>query len=1305
MLPHGIASVPLDVLNAPGAAPSVHVVPSSGTATYTGADDAARVSATHAVHAATCAVPALGADAFVLARALHSGYELELRVIGYGDVPPRCFVFPAPVLSAAGVFQDAASGDVHVVAVTAAHCVYRIVVPLATLVRGAPLPLVWAHEHRIAALAESEVTSVHVVDIGIVLVACADGALVRVQQAHSGDEGFVGWYESAMRPSSFLSRFFARDAPRAATQTLALAAHVRGADAPLAFSVCRDRRLRVWNLLTDALVRTLELPAALGGEHDDEPFARGSVPQVQLFYPEDNAYALYVLVYVPAALPGGAFLAAYGVELEDSSSWSGGVGEMALTWARACDAAVQGADVELRDMVLAHERGAWRVWLLWHAGGAPLVQSTLVRSGEAGSTALMAAGEAEAPWTSAAPLAPHAPLHGPAFDAALAAAKSVDALPAFFAQRLLEPGRFSRETLAAVEAEVAPRTLVAAMACAPDAAHAGLALARRLEHCDRAARFPLCFARHAPLVIARQALGLVVPRAAPEWLGDVARRLANAAQHPERALSRAAGEAASTEYAAVVNLLARAPADDPAYAAVRVGGAPLFQLATHAAETLLALGPRGRVLLDRALRRPAPAAWRAVLAWLPRAAHERLRVYVADVGGDAVVAQAERLAALACARVPAAEAAAASTAARLDSRVELLAALAALLAALTAHSDVPALHSALDVALRAWQPAAALRTLTLVRVPDAPAAVHALHWLALRGEPAARELPAGSPTRHAPLGVLRMARALIDAALPAAVAPCLAPFEADAAAEYVLALAEAQTGRVDAALARVVRVGACVAHADARLCAVLPEVARAEVGATRVFVYYQSAAAYMDVRGAVRCYAACVAALDGGADVAEGDAREVWAHLFRGQLALGAYDDACATLMALPFDDLRDVCVSALVTRLCEAHAVGTLLRLDLLDLQPHVERQLSFQARNAAPLARPNYFGVLYAYHVARGDHTSAAASMYQHARRLRLAALAAAADTDLARTLAVQQAQSYLAAIHVLALLPPAHAWFAHALGEEPDALRGGSAAALPPPTLAIVRLADVRREYNELLARLELMRTYAELAHPAAPLHADDAVSLFLASDDFDAAFAAGHQLRVDLGAAFDALARKCVVLARVDAARRGALREAREAPGADDLDAREQLLLDDMEAADPEAAFLRHSPRAASWPGAAHVRAWRFLQLQLDLADAEAAARYRGVVAERLVALGAWDHAPDGLAAWFRAHAPDVLLRVWMRYGQLEHALAYGAAIARDAPATSVVPYTLLESLLAAGAASAHVDELRQALQQRAKTLAP
>ena len=46
---------------------------------------------------------------------------------------------------------------------------------------------------------------------------------------------------------------------------------------------------------------------------------------------------------------------------------------------------------------------------------------------------------------------------------------------------------------------------------------------------------------------------------------------------------------------------------------------------------------------------------------------------------------------------------------------------------------------------------------------------------------------------------------------------------------------------------------------------------------------------------------------------------------------------------------------------------------------------------------------------------------------------------------------------------------------------------------------------------------------------------------------------------------------------------------------------------MEAADPEAAFLRHSPRAASWPGAAHVRAWRFLQLQLDLADAEAAAR--------------------------------------------------------------------------------------------------
>ena len=219
-----------------------------------------------------------------LARVLVSTRELEVQIVGPQlHAPPMSFIFPAPILAHVGIVEDAASSDIHVLAITQTGFLYRLRLPLASFLRGQPLPHAWAHEHQIlhlsshasasstssasastsqpsrspstsTSLADTAVaTSVHVIDIALILVSCADGALLRIQQRLDDRGAFTGaWLESVLRPSTFLfSRLFSRSHSEhvAPTQTLALATHIRDTDTPLAFSVCRDRKLRVLSLI------------------------------------------------------------------------------------------------------------------------------------------------------------------------------------------------------------------------------------------------------------------------------------------------------------------------------------------------------------------------------------------------------------------------------------------------------------------------------------------------------------------------------------------------------------------------------------------------------------------------------------------------------------------------------------------------------------------------------------------------------------------------------------------------------------------------------------------------------------------------------------------------------------------------------------------------------------------------------------------------------------------------------------------------------------------------------------------------
>ncbi|KAI3627032.1 hypothetical protein CBS14141_001033 [Malassezia furfur] len=1289
MLPSGIASASLDLFNAapadPGK-PSVHAVPSHGVRAAPRRMPDTAVSV-HALHAATCRIDVLGTDAFVLARVLQSGTELEVRVLGSEQEPaPSSFTFAAPLLANVGVFQDAQTSEVHLLAVTHAGMLCRLRIPLTTLLRGTRLPSGWASEWAIEGLNASsnalEATSVHAVDAGLVLVACADGSLLQLRQSITS-EGFVGaWRESSMRPASFLSgvsRLFqrgvmaspSRAAQRTApTQTLALASHVREDGTALAFCVCRDRKLRVWNLISESCVRTIDLPLSFSAtgtaaeveERDSDAFERTSAPLVQLFTPsDDDTYALYLLVFVPAPLPHGAFVAAYGIELEESASWSGGVGEMALVWGKSCDARTQAADVELRDMALTRARA-----------------------------------------------------------------------------RL--------------------RTRRVALPCV----------------CTRAVRLSCS----TPLRSVRR-LAKRRPR----------RRLSRASVAPARRARRALRRECSVRLAGSCARRINAQAEPARYTPVREHKLALLQTATCAWELLRTSAHTWRTEIAGVVRDEADALYDAVDTHVPAPALERLHARVATVGPDTFVHELFALTELLTAPLSHRDAPRVGTlgttlgaegaAEVITARVHALRAVIVLHAALLRHAQHhPPLERSLHAAVRAWMHAEALHSLvTIGGVPETTAAVeteavaslhnlrldssaddvrpamHLLHALAQRGaltcgvrddvlELALGTLPASGTC--APPAVLRIARHLLDAGFPSAVRAVLAVYTSDAAASYLVALAETQGAQCEVALGRLARIAAVLSSTRAderkRLLAVLPaRVAEARPSAQRI-VFFTSAAPYWeaagDLAGALHCYQRALDALHDAPDALDdADAQQLYSHVFRGQLGLARYDAAAATLLAIPAEELREVCLQTLVTALCEAGALAELLRLHLGELQPRVERVLSFKARNAAPLSTPNYFQILYAYHIARGDYKSAAASMYQQARRLRDAALVASAtDVHQARALLVREAQCDLAAINALVLLPAPHAWFAHAMHDADEgagdeslsahaaagrALPGGITSYLPRERLGahahplkIVQLADVRREYHHLLARLELMRLYPELANPSASLRADDAVNLFLAADDVDAAFATALQLHVDLRNAFDALAHKCVALQRADEARRKRLDLDADTPDA----ALAQLTADDEEGADVHAAFLRNSSRAVGWSGPAHERAWRYVRLQLDLADAAAsgaqAAQYRTALADRLVALDAWDVAPAWLRDWFTQHGPDLLLRVFLRHGARALALTYAthvvdrtitAARTSSAQPVSCLPYSLFDALLTTDPDASGAQPLRDALARRLHAL--
>ncbi|PLW49745.1 hypothetical protein PCASD_01568 [Puccinia coronata f. sp. avenae] len=428
---------------------------------------------------------------------------------------------------------------------------------------------------------------------------------------------------------------------------------------------------------------------------------------------------------------------------------------------------------------------------------------------------------------------------------------------------------------------------------------------------------------------------------------------------------------------------------------------------------------------------------------------------------------------------------------------------------------------------------------------------------------------------------------------------------------------------------------------------------------------------------------------------------QLWVKLFKACLNLCLWDDAYQALINIPSLESQHDCLRSLVSHMCEANEVDRLIHFTWLGLQTEFEKTISFRARNSDPLVPPNYFAILYAYHMNRADYRSAAIAMYQHGRKIGDISLKGGAF----QFLMTQQCQSYLAAINALSLVPEKHAWIpmscpkqvapssydSEAPTDKPaDVIRRRKRVTYHVPEeeflggsrdVEVLKLADIREEYTLVLTRLELANEMPQLSEAGArtmsggQLDGATMVPMILNQGRVMAALEKARVLGTDVVPLFVRLTESCC-----------------------------RMTVEGGASHVRDAQWVVADPLAADWEADVVSKAWRLLQLHLQLAFpisatgslAIAGWRAREAVLETICNFSRAIKLPLWLLDLFLHHRPNRLLRTLFKFDLLSDAFTVafhildqvkrpsptGLAVAGGAPGATAgsIPFSDLDQLL-------------------------
>ncbi|KAJ2663191.1 hypothetical protein IWW48_001512 [Coemansia sp. RSA 1200] len=402
-------------------------------------------------------------------------------------------------------------------------------------------------------------------------------------------------------------------------------------------------------------------------------------------------------------------------------------------------------------------------------------------------------------------------------------------------------------------------------------------------------------------------------------------------------------------------------------------------------------------------------------------------------------------------------------------------------------------------------------------------------------------------------------------------------------------------------------------------------------------------------------------------ELARDHRRRLWFRIFHAELELCSLERAYVATMSNPDATTQQDCLRHLVGVLCErSDGARELCRLSFTGLQEDVERTLLFKARHGDVTRAPNYYRILYAFHVFRGNYRNAASAMYQYARRL-AAHMRTAGDV---RRLLRDQTQALLACANALELVDPRYAWVVVGRLHAPDdpplpthvkrkrrriavgrfndtespvsaSAAGGSAV----QDIDIIELADIRREYLMCTARHTLGATFHELFARNLLLEADDLVALYVKTGNYDSAIALSAAFGLDLDYVFRSLTHKCLELSSVGGGLASVAVQHEHVP----------------------VAFWENAP-VRSAVGTPSERAWRLLQRYLDreepgegdgdrLQARRSGCRYRLLVADVVLAADTDAELAPWLTSPLLRRCPHDLVRLCLRHGCVTEAAGF------------------------------------------------
>ncbi|OSX60529.1 hypothetical protein POSPLADRAFT_1066767 [Postia placenta MAD-698-R-SB12] len=427
------------------------------------------------------------------------------------------------------------------------------------------------------------------------------------------------------------------------------------------------------------------------------------------------------------------------------------------------------------------------------------------------------------------------------------------------------------------------------------------------------------------------------------------------------------------------------------------------------------------------------------------------------------------------------------------------------------------------------------------------------------------------------------------------------------------------------------------------------------------------------------------------------DAASLWHGVIRGLTDLGLYEDAYASLMSTPYDNLKRECIGRLVDRMCEESAVQRLMSFNFAGFADEVEDALSYKARNADPLIRPLYSRILYSWYVSRGDYRNAALTMYQRARKL----ASLIGDSENSISLVEAQLEAYAVSMSALALIDQRNAWIVIPVTAETGHAQlrkrrkltkhiPENRYSLGSRDAEVIDLADMQYEYTLLTARLELIRREPTLLSAGGLLLPPQSAVIRLAQmNHFNMAIATARSLDVDMSELFGHLARQCLRLSHK--------------PGSVIAEDTSDWLLTD---------------KVSSWPGTPVDRGWRYLRQALERHDGpETDYKYSKMVLETILENDRSSPPPPWLIYSLEVQHPEYLIRTCLRYDNLESALEHTLSLVRKSEAclaqeqlktasATWLPYTLIDQVLLAADSQENLSprggELRKGLRTEIAT---